>query len=83
MAWNATVSGIAVTSDAASGQAAVNALLRSLAESPYAGAPVQPPSFRIVSGAGGATGTSGDATALVARGDEWRASLSLQLRLAR
>jgi len=82
MAWNATVSGIAVTSDAASGQAAVNAMLRSLAESPYAGAPVQPPSFRIVSGTGGATGTSGDATALVPAGMSG-VQFVVQLRLAR
>jgi Tfp pilus assembly protein PilN len=68
MRWNTTVTGIAVTPDAASGQAAVNALLRRLAESPFAGAPVDPPSFRMVSGSGAATGTSGDATHRIAEG---------------
>jgi hypothetical protein len=71
-----------VTGDAASGQAAVNALLRSLAESPYAGAPVQPPSFRIVSGTGGAAGTSGEATAQVPAGMSG-VEFVVQLRLAR
>ncbi len=68
MQWNTTVTGIAVTPDAASGQAAVNALLRRLADSPFAGAPVDPPSFRMVSGSGAATGTSGDATHFIAEG---------------
>lgn len=68
MRWNTTVTGIAVTPDAASGQAAVNTLLRRLAESPFAGVPVEPPSFRMVSGSGAATGPSSDASPLVAEG---------------
>ena len=82
MAWNATVNGMAVTGDAASGQAAVNAMLRSLAQSPYAGAPVQPPSFRMVSGAGAAAATSGAAMRAVADGMSG-VEFVLQLRLAR
>ncbi len=82
MVWNTTVNGIAVTPDAASGQAAVNALIRSLAKSPYAGAPVHPPSFRMVSGSGGATGTSGERTRVVAEGMSG-VEFVLQLRVAR
>jgi hypothetical protein len=80
MAWNATVSGIAVTRDAASGQAAVNAMLRSLASSPYAGAPVEPPSFRVVSGAGAAA--AGEATPVIPDAMSGVEFL-LKLRLAR
>jgi hypothetical protein len=54
MQWQASVNGMAVTEDAATGQAVVNAMLRRLGESPFAGAPVQPPSLRVVSGAGAA-----------------------------
>jgi Tfp pilus assembly PilM family ATPase len=57
--WRATINGIAVTDDAASGQAAVNALIKALSDSPYVGTPVQPPSLRVVSGTGGAGATSG------------------------
>jgi len=78
--WNITVNGIAVTGDAASGQAAVNTLLRRLAESPFAGAPVQPPSLRMVSGAGAATGTSGDSSRVIADGMSG-VEFELQLRL--
>ncbi len=78
MQWDVTVNGIAVTPDAASGQAAVNTLLRSLAESPFAGAPVQPPSLRMVSGAGAATGTSGDSSRLIAEG---MSGVEFELRL--
>jgi Tfp pilus assembly protein PilN len=59
--WRATVNGIAVTEDAASGQASVNALLQELSTSPYVGAPVQPPSLRIVSGTAATTGVSNPA----------------------
>jgi hypothetical protein len=82
LVWKATVNGIAVTTDAASGQAAVNAMLRSLAQSPYAGAPVEPPSFRMVSGAGAATGTFGDSTRALPEGMSG-VEFVLQLRLAR
>jgi Tfp pilus assembly protein PilN/Tfp pilus assembly PilM family ATPase len=82
LVWKATVNGIAVTTDAASGQAAVNAMLRSLAQSPYAGAPVEPPSFRMVSGAGAAAGTFGDSTRAVPEGMSG-VEFVLQLRLAR
>lgn len=82
LAWKTTVNGIAVTSDAASGQAAVNAMLRSLAQSPHAGAPVVPPSFRMVSGAGAATGTFADDTRVVPEGMSG-VEFVLQLRLGR
>ena len=80
LAWKTTVSGIAVTSDASSGQAAVNSMLRSLAQSPYAGAPVEPPSFRIVSGA--AAGASGERTRVLPDGMSG-VEFVLQMRLAR
>ena len=60
MFWRATITGLAVALDAASGQAAVNALVDSLSASPFVGAPIQPPSVRIVTGAG-AAGTAGQA----------------------
>ena len=82
LAWKTTVNGIAITSDAASGQAAVNAMLRSLARSPYAGAPVAPPSFRMVSGAGAATGTFGESTRILPEGMSG-VEFVLHLRLAR
>jgi hypothetical protein len=78
MRWNTTVTGIAVTPDAASGQAAVNALLRRLADSPFAGPPVSPPSLRMVSGSGAATGTSGDAVQPLADG---MSGVEFELRL--
>jgi Tfp pilus assembly protein PilN len=78
--WNATVNGIAITRDPASGQAAVNALLRRLAESPFAGAAAQPPSLRMVSGSGAAVGTSGDSTRVIADGMSG-VEFVLQLRL--
>lgn len=59
--WRATVNGIALTEAAASGQGTVNALIKSLTDSPYVGAPVQPPSLRVVSGTGGTTaGAAGE-----------------------
>jgi Tfp pilus assembly protein PilN len=60
MNWRATVNGIAVTQDAASGQAAVNVLIKTLADSPYVGTPVQPPSLRVVSGTGGGASSTSD-----------------------
>jgi Tfp pilus assembly protein PilN len=48
--WNVSVSGLAITGDAAGGQAAVNRFLESLTASPFVGAPTQPPSLRMISG---------------------------------
>ncbi len=59
--WHVSVEGIAVTADAASGQAAVNSLIKTLTDSPFVGAPTQPPSIRVVSGNAGSGGSgSGD-----------------------
>jgi Tfp pilus assembly PilM family ATPase len=52
--WASTISGVAMTPDAATGQAAVNEMLRTLQASPFVGEPVQPPSIRVVSGRGAA-----------------------------
>ncbi len=69
MNWRATVSGIALTEGAASGQAAVNALIRSLSDSPYVGPAVQPPSLRVVSGTAGAPDSpAGDQRIRIAEG---------------
>lgn len=54
--WNTTVSGVAITEDAALGQAGVNALLDALSTSPYVGASTQPPALRVVSGSAAGTG---------------------------
>ena len=56
--WRTTIQGLAVTGDVAAGQSAVNRLLFRLSESPLVGPVVQPPSFRLISGA-----PSGRATA--------------------
>lgn len=58
MFWRVTVSGVAVTDAAASGQAAVNGLIDSVTVSPFVGAPIQPPSVRIVSGRGASNATT-------------------------
>ena len=50
---------IAIVEDAGSGQGAVNALIKSLSDSPFVGAPAEPPSLRMVSGTGGNTTTPG------------------------
>jgi Tfp pilus assembly protein PilN len=52
--WRATITGLAMDEDAAIAQAAVNALLESLAASPFAGPTLSPPQRRVVSGRGGA-----------------------------
>jgi Tfp pilus assembly protein PilN len=52
--WRVEVSGIAVAEDAAASQGAVSSFLGRMADSPFAGAPVQAPSFRVLSGTGGA-----------------------------
>jgi Tfp pilus assembly protein PilN len=57
MTWRVTVDGVAITEDASSGQAAVNALIDRVSASPFVGPPVQPPSLRVVSGTG-AVGTT-------------------------
>ena len=49
--WRTTIQGLAVTRDVAAGQSAVNRLLLRLSESPLVGPTVQPPSFRLISGA--------------------------------
>jgi Tfp pilus assembly PilM family ATPase len=49
--WRTNIQGLAVTSDLAAGQNAVNRLLHRLSESPLVGPVVQPPSFRLLSGA--------------------------------
>ena len=48
--WTTRVEGVAITEDASSGQAAVNAMIDSLAASPYVGTAVEPPSLRVLSG---------------------------------
>jgi Tfp pilus assembly PilM family ATPase len=49
--WRTNIQGLAVTHDLADGQNAVNRLLQRLSESPIVGPVVQPPSFRLLSGA--------------------------------
>jgi hypothetical protein len=49
--WRTNIRGLAVTRDLAAGQGAVNRLLQRLSESPLVGPVVQPPSFRLISGA--------------------------------
>lgn len=57
--WRTTIQGLAVARDAAAGQGAVNRLLFRLSESPLAGSLVQPPSFRLISGATSARAAAG------------------------
>jgi hypothetical protein len=49
--WRVTVKGLAVTADAASGQAALNTFLKALADSPFVGMPIAPPSLKVISAA--------------------------------
>ena len=63
MFWRATVTGLALAPDAAAGQTAVNTLVDSVSASPFVGAPIQPPSVKIVSGTG-ASGAAGQAAAI-------------------
>jgi hypothetical protein len=49
--WRTNIQGLAVTRDPAAGQSAVNRLLQRLNESPLVGPVVQPPLFRLLSGA--------------------------------
>lgn len=58
--WQATVRGTAINEDAAVAQAAVNALLQALSDSPFVGPPVQPPARRVVSGRGGVSGSAAE-----------------------
>jgi hypothetical protein len=59
--WRTTIQGLAVTGEVAAGQSAVNRLLLRLSESPLVGPVVQPPSFRLISGApSGRAGAAGD-----------------------
>lgn len=48
--WQVRVTGVAIAEDAAAGQAALNELVRTVSDSPYVGAPVEPPSLRVLSG---------------------------------
>ena len=60
--WRMNIQGLAVTRDVAAGQGAVNRLLLRLSESPLVGPAVQPPSFRLLTGApAGRAGASGAA----------------------
>jgi len=49
--WRTKIHGVAVTRDLAAGQSAVNRLLQRLSESSLVGPLVEPPSFRLLSGA--------------------------------
>jgi len=60
--WRASLSGVAVSPDPARAPAAVNDLLRALQGSPYFGAPVAPPSLRLVAGLRQAPGASSSST---------------------
>jgi hypothetical protein len=78
--WRLTVSGTAVTDDAASGQAAINAFLKTVAESPFVGLPMEPPSLRMIPGS---VGTSGRERAV--KIPDWMSGVefSVQFRVAR
>ena len=52
--WRTVLSGMAITADPAAGQGAVTGLFQRLSQSPFVGPTAQPPSFRVVSGRGGA-----------------------------
>ncbi|MBI2187945.1 MAG: PilN domain-containing protein [Acidobacteria bacterium] len=58
MAWRVTVTGVAITEDAAAGQMAINRLIERASASPYLGTPEQPPSLRVVSGRGTSEGSA-------------------------
>jgi len=71
-----TVTGIAIAEDAAAGQAALNELLRVVGESPFIGAPAEPPSLKVVSGKSSATtSTSRDVPI-----PEWASGVEFGLR---
>jgi len=55
--WRLSITGTALTEDAATGQAALNDMLTGLSQSPYLGAPVESPAVRML------TGTTGTDTA--------------------
>lgn len=61
MFWHTTVTGVALAPDAAAGQTAVNGLIDSVSASPFVGAPIEPPSVRIVSGTGASNTSTGAA----------------------
>ena len=61
MFWRATVTGVALAPNAASGQTAVNGLVERVSASPFVGAPIQPPSVKIVSGTGATSAAGGAA----------------------
>ncbi len=58
--WRTVVSGMALTTDPASGQNAVKGLLQRLSESAYVGSPAQAPSFRVISSSDGDRGEESD-----------------------
>jgi Tfp pilus assembly protein PilN/Tfp pilus assembly PilM family ATPase len=73
-AWRMTVSGVAVADTPASGQAALNTFLDRLSASPFAGAPVESPSLRVVSAASATRppdGTLGAASAPAGSSEEF------------
>ena len=78
--WDAAVTGIALTDDAATGQTAVNQFIERVSDSPYIGPPTAPPALRVVLGSRAA----GDAVAqsLVPEGMS-AVEFALQFRLAK
>ncbi len=78
--WQATVTGLAVDDDAAAGQAAVNALLRGMSDSPFAGAPVQSPALRVLSGTGARAVTAAVGAAPAAPLPDGRSGVEFALR---
>ena len=85
--WLTRVSGVAVTGDAGSGQAAVNALIRAASASPYIGMPGAPPSRRVVTGRGGraaaAPTEAGESVAPVVPEGMSGVEFALQFRVAK
>ena len=81
--WQATMHGVALTPDAATGQAAVNGMLRSLSESPFAGIPADPPALRVVSGRGSVTGAAASSQGLVVPEGMSGVEFTLKLELAK
>lgn len=79
--WRATVTGVAVADDATSGQAAVNGLITMLTESPHVGAPVRPPSIRVVSGRTGDAPAAGGGTPALIPPDTSGVEFALQFEV--
>jgi hypothetical protein len=66
--WAAIVTGVAISGDATAGQEAVNALIAAMTVSPFAGAPVEPPALRVVTGTGAAASAAGGQRAQIPAG---------------